>query len=245
MTAAAVTSGALVVSTAGWTLMMLRAGAEIGDGSALLIGLALWVAAITGMAGLLLVRARWARRLIWGVVAAQAVLAARLEVDVWWMLALALTALAGLGALGPFLDGFVRRRPGSGPPGRAIGVPLVLIATTYGIGILDGANPAGLAVGLTALLAAFWFIRTFDGALLVVRLLWPLGALVGAAAMPFPALLAAAAGAVTVATLAWHPSVRNSVRPLTTAGSTIPIPPELAPGDVLDAADIDDRGRPR
>ena len=59
-----------------------------------------------------------------------------------------------------------------------------------------------------------------------------------------PAVVGAGAG-VAIAMLAWHPSVKTAFHPPREIGTPHPIPPELAPTQVLDAADIDERGRPR
>ncbi len=58
-----------------------------------------------------------------------------------------------------------------------------------------------------------------------------------------PGSLAAIAG-VAVVIAAWHPAVKASYHPPVEAGTSFPIPPELAPGEILDAAEIDDSGRP-
>jgi hypothetical protein len=52
-----------------------------------------------------------------------------------------------------------------------------------------------------------------------------------------------AALGVLVAALAWDSSVRTAFHPPREAGSAYPIPPELAPKEILDEAGIDDRGR--
>ena len=44
---------------------------------------------------------------------------------------------------------------------------------------------------------------------------------------------------------AWHPSLKVAFDPPTESGSTYAIPPELAPQDILDAAQIDDHGKPQ
>src|SRR5690606_13229207 len=74
---------------------------------------------------------------------------------------------------------------------------------------------------------------------------WPLLAVALAVTLGFPAGIVAAAYGVAIGAIAWHSSVRTSLHPLVESGTRVPIPPELAPKEVLDAADIDDRGRPR
>jgi hypothetical protein len=44
---------------------------------------------------------------------------------------------------------------------------------------------------------------------------------------------------------AWGSSVKASYHPPREVGTTFPVPPELAPAEVLDAAEIDDTGKPR
>jgi hypothetical protein len=64
---------------------------------------------------------------------------------------------------------------------------------------------------------------------------------------PFLGLLpgvAAVLVAVIVAAFSWRPEVKASYHPPREVGSTFPIPPEMTPPDVLDAAHVDDKGRP-
>ena len=51
----------------------------------------------------------------------------------------------------------------------------------------------------------------------------------------------AGAGAITY--LAWTKPARIAVQPLVERGRPVPIPPELTPTEILDAAGLDDRGR--
>jgi hypothetical protein len=51
--------------------------------------------------------------------------------------------------------------------------------------------------------------------------------------------------ALVVLAMAWHPEVKVAFHPPRETGRVFPIPPELAPKEILDAADLDERGRPR
>jgi hypothetical protein len=51
--------------------------------------------------------------------------------------------------------------------------------------------------------------------------------------------------ALAVLILAWHPSVKVSFHPPREVGSVFPIPPELAPSEIREAAHLDERGRAR
>ena len=121
-------------------------------------------------------------------------------------------------------------------------IALLLLGVPFAFGVTKGADTPALIVGLSALVTCFWFVRTLP-ALLAVRIVWPLLAIGQPIRWAFRRRRGVFAG-IAVGTLAWHSSVRNSVHPLVESGSRVPIPPELAPREVLDAAEIDDRGRP-
>jgi hypothetical protein len=63
--------------------------------------------------------------------------------------------------------------------------------------------------------------------------------------MGWPTAFVSAALGLIVGILAWDRSVKTSYHPPREVGTTFPIPPELAPEEVLDAAEIDDKGRRR
>ncbi len=236
---------ALLVSTAAWTVQ-LAIGAEGYSGvSVVLMAVSMWVSTVVSLTGMLVARARWARRLGLAVAAAQGVLAVATPPGAVWATALAATAFTAVSVAGPWLDGIVRGRPSaSGPPERVVLIALLLLGVPFAFGVTKGADTPALIVGLSALVTCFWFVRTLPGALLAVRIVWPLLAIGLAYPMGFPATTVAVFAGIAVGTLAWHSSVRNSVHPLVESGSRVPIPPELAPREVLDAAEIDDRGRP-
>lgn len=242
----AVASLLLVAATGTWTTILGRAATGLSGAAVVLTAVALWTATVAAVAGMLVARSRWARRLALGVTGGHGVIALLPAPDAWWAGAAVLTCGAAIAVGGPWLNGLIRQRPAAeGPPTRSVLIPLVLVAVAFVIGVLGGGGTAGATVGFSALVTAFWFVRTLPGALVAVRIVWP--ALALGLALPAGILVGPTAlvGAVAVATLAWHESVRNSVHPLVERGSLVPIPPELAPRDVLDAADIDDRGRRR
>lgn len=240
------TSSGLLLTTAAWTVVLATATSERSELGIILVALSLWIATVVSITGMLVARARWARRLGLAVTAAQGALALLIPPGTWWGLALILSAVTAVSLGGPWLDGIIRGRPSaSGPPTRAVLLPLVLIGVPYLLGYVDAAGLEALIVAVTALLAAYWFVRTLPGALAAVRVVWPALTLGLAVPMGGQAGITAAAAAVAVAALAWHSSVRNAVHPLIETGSRVAIPPELAPREILDAADIDDSGRPK
>lgn len=211
--------------------------------SVLLVGLGMIGAGATATTGLVIMGARWAARLGWAVCAAGAVVAVIRPIDGYWIAALVITTIGAAGLLS--LRGRIRRLPSAtGPPDRAVLLPLVLLATPIALGI-SGAGPswAVLVVGLGAMVTAYGYTRVVLGGLVATRVLWPVAAIASSPLLDLPGAIVAVAMALTVATLAWHSSVKVAFHPPRKAGSTFPIPPELAPAEVLDAAGIDDRGR--
>lgn len=239
-------SMALIVSTALWTVQLAVGASGHSGVSIVLMALSLWGATVVALTGMLVARARWARRLGLAVAAAHGVVAVITSPGFWWWTALTATAATAVSIAGPWLDGIVRGRPSaSGPPPRVVLIALVVLGLPFGLGVTAADDLVGTIVGLSALVAGFWFVRTLPGALVAVRIIWPAIAIGLAYPMGWPASAVAVFAGIAVGVLAWHPTVRNSVHPLVESGSRVPIPPELAPRDVLDAADIDDRGRPR
>lgn len=242
-----VASALLMAATGAWTVVLATSPPPDHSGPAVvMMSVALWIATVAAVTGMLVVRGRWARRLALAVAVAHGVVALLPEPDGWWGAAAILSCGAAIAIGGPWLNGFIRQRPAAaGPPDRAVLLPLVLVTTAFAIGATGGGSAAAAVVGYSSFLVAFWFIRALPGALLLVRLGWPALALGLAWPIGGPAGVAAAAGAVAVAFLAWHETVHHALHPLVQPGSRVPIPPELAPRDVLDAAEIDDRGRPK
>lgn len=237
----------LVFATASWSVAIgLAPPGSTGPGT-VLIALSLWTATVTSTAGMLVARSRWAQRLGLVVTGAHALMAMLRPVDGWWVVALGLSAATAVALAGPWLEGEMRMRPSAaGPPARSVLVPLLLVGAPFSLGLAGGGDLPATIVGVGALATAFVFIRALPGALWGVRIIWPALALGLAYSMgPWPATLLAAGAGVSVAVLAWHPSVARSIRPLIRRGSVVPIPPELTPKDVLDATGIDDMGRRR
>jgi hypothetical protein len=203
--------------------------------------------ATVGMVGLTVTGGRWAHRTSLAALAAMFIVAVARPVDVLWVLALTVTALAAVALLAPPLTGAIRRLPAAaGPPPRAVLIPLLLIGFPFALGLAawDEPSTGTSIVGLTAPLAALWFARVFPGGLLAVRVVWPAVAF----ALAFtqwlaPAIVSLCGGAI-IAILAWDRTVSVAVHPPRERGTVYPIPPELAPREVLDSADIDERGQP-
>jgi len=241
------TSTPLIAAIA-WIIALIIDPGAFEPASVLLVGLGLLAMATVAVVGMVLSGGRWARRLAFVAIAATVLVAASRPIDAMWFVAIALTGVS-LGSM--FLPGVtegIRKLPSaSGPPPRSVLTPTVLLTVPFVVGfvVVDGDTWAMLVVGFTALVSSFLYARVVPGGLLAVRVVWPAIALGMAPFLGFAGGAVSALLGLAVAGLSWHPSVKVAFHPPTEAGSTYPIPPELTPKEVLDAAQIDERGNPQ
>lgn len=229
-----------------WTVAVVVDSDPFDPAPALLVGIGLLATATVASVGMIVVGGRWAHRLGVAALAATVVVALVREIDVLWLTGIAATALGLVAMFSPTLTDTIRQLPSaSGPPPRAVAPALLLVATPLILGFLgqDATPWALLVVGLTAPVVGFLYSRVFPGGLLAVRLLWPLLAVALTPMLGWITGVATAGLALTLIVLAWDPSVKASYHPPREVGTTFPIPPELTPKEVLDAAEIDDKGR--
>lgn len=194
------------------------------------IGGSLILCSTVGAIGLVVARARWARRYSLILVGAGLLLALKLDVDPRWWIAVAFSTTAGIGLVSPFLRGQVRLHPsGEGPPVPVVILPLMLLAAP---GLLattwSGALPVPVLVGfaICSYGSAFWVSQAFPGAVWLARFGYPLitvtalAFLAGAHQAWLPvAVLAAIAVASTV--VAWNPSLPNALQTGQRTGSRV------------------------
>ena len=231
-----------------WAGALAAAPGHLAPVSIVLVAVGSMATATVGMVGITVTGGRWAHRTALGSLVATLVLAVVRPVDGWWVAALLCSLLGGVVLLSPTMTRGIRRLPAaSGLPLRAVLIPLFLIGFPFvlGLGAWDRPSAGTAVIGSAAPLAALWYARVLPGGLLAVRVGWPALA-VGLAFTQWvvPALVSLTAG-VAVALLAWHSSVRVAFHPPRTLGTAHPIPPELTPREVLDTAELDERGRPR
>ena len=244
--ALAVPSTLLLLASLAWTVVAVGGDTRLEGVTLVLVVAPVWVATVAAIAGMLVARSRWARRLAVAVGVSHAALALSMGQGPLWWAGVATSAAAMVSVAGPWLNGIVRGLPSaSGPPPRAVLVPLALVGVPFVVGMADPPPVAAAVAGFTALVAAFWYIRALPGAVVAVRVLWPATALVTAWPMGLPGGVVTALCAAGVAALAWDGSVSRAVHPLERPGTVVPIPPELVPKEILDAAGLDDRGRRR
>lgn len=246
MKSAILTSTPLIAAIA-WVIALIVDPDGFGPPSVLLIGIGLLAMATVAVVGMILSGGLWARRLGFGVIVACVLVAASRPIDPIWYVAIAFTAVALAAMLLPSVTNRLRKLPSaSGPPPRSILTPIVLLTVPFAIGLtaVDATPWAMIVVGLSALVSAYLYARVTPGGLFAIRVLWPSLAIGLAPFLGFPGGPVSALLGITVAGLAWHSSVKTAFHPLSETGTTYAIPPELTPGEVLDAAQIDEHGRP-
>ncbi|MFP3913885.1 MAG: hypothetical protein ACLFWM_03350, partial [Actinomycetota bacterium] len=160
MRAVSVTSVGLLLSASLWTVL-LAADPPRDDLAVILMSASLWATTVISLTGMLVARARWARRLGIVVTGGHGAVAILLTPGLWWGVGMILSAATALALSGPWLDGYIRGRPSAaGPPTRAVLVPLVLAGVPFALGWAGADNVPGAALAASAWVAAFWFIRT-------------------------------------------------------------------------------------
>ena len=228
-----------------WTAVISLSG-SFDPAAALLVGVGLLVVNTVSIVGMVVNSARWARRLAFVGLGMSSLAGAFVPVDNAWLAAMAITAIAAAYLFRPSVS--IRRLPSAtGPPTRAVLIPLVLIVAPYLYGLAGAGSQswALLVSGLSAPLAGFLYAGVRPGGLLAVRLAWPALAVVLVPFLEPVAVVASLALAGLVAGLAWSAEAKTAFHPPRETGSAYPIPPELSPREILDAANIDERGRPR
>jgi hypothetical protein len=231
-----------------WVTALLSDPGPLASGSVLLVGVGLLGLATVAGVGMIVTGGRWARRTGLLAMAFTLVIAAIRPIDPIWVASLAATAFSGVALFSGAVTGSIRKLPAAtGPPRRAVLVPLILIGLPFLLGLASWDEPTtgAVVVGLSAPITALWYSRVLPGGLLGVRALWPALAVGLSITMGLAPGAVAVVGGVTIAVLAWHPSVKHAFHPPREVGTSFPIPPELAPREVLDTANLDERGRPQ
>ncbi len=232
----------MVLATALGALSL--ASSPFHESSALLLSAGLVLFTLVAVTGLLLARARWSVR----ACAAVAICWIGIAVIVASPTAIAgATAATGAlaGAAGPWMGRWARHTSFvDGPPPMAVVALLLLLSTPValalgspgGVGALHWSF-AGWALGL-----AFALSRALKGSLSLLRVVHPVAS-AALVVVEGPGALPAAVLGVAAAALGWLRDVAASIthRP----PESVPIPPELAPTEVLDAAGVDESGRRR
>ena len=242
-----VSAACILLGTLGWTARLLFGTTPWGTQSSALLALGLLVATAVNVVAVLLAPGRWVRNAVGVAGAACALTALALEIDLAWIVALAILATGvGLAWTRPLDSWFHQVRPDRVPT-RATVLTLGLVwlpAVVGGLGIPD-VTTGGWAMAAFGLVGGWAYARALPGALWTVRLvLLPLGA------VSVPGLRPAAAAGVVVAALmltllAWTADARLAVTPPRPRRvRPLSILPEVTPPGLMESAGYDRRGRP-
>ena len=232
-----------------WVVALLVDSGEYESSAVFLMAFGLLLMSTVAVVGVVVTGGRWAHRLGLVAVGSTFVLALIRDIDLAWLVGISVSTVATALMFSPTVVSAVRKLPAAtGPSSQAVSIPLLLIGSPFLLGVTGYdtlSNNALLAVGIGAPVFAFAYTRVLPGGLWGIRLFWPALAIAVWPLIGLPVGLISAILGVVVAVLAWHPSVKAAFHPPREVGSTFPIPPELAPQEILDAANLDDRGMPK
>ena len=208
--------------------------------AALVLSVTVAVAAIVAGAS------KWGHRLAMGSAMSMIALGAIIPLAVPTVIAMVLAGLALIGLNASGIASLVRQRPpADGPPAKAVVLSVAMLTSPILWAVMspDGLSAAALIATVVIWSALAFYARAVPGALLVARYISPAALMVLAILDGTFTGALIGSTAVGLAALAWTVDARIAVNPLAEPGTTVLIPPELAPRDILDAAGLDDRGR--
>ena len=244
-----VIAATIMLASVAWALALMFGSGPLADSAAALLAAdQLVVGTVIGV-GVVLSRGRWTRRAAYALLGGQAMLGVFLEADGWWIAAVLLTA-GGIAAVsGPWLRGWLRKLPrADGPPPKAVAMNLGLLSLPALVAVtgFQGVPVTGWLLSGFAVIAGWAYSQAWLSGLWAVRLGLPVLGLAAALSLPWPGAVLLGLAVGLLAMLAWSPEVHQAtLSPAAVPVNLIPIPPELAPPEVLEAAGLDHRGRPQ
>lgn len=242
-------ASALMAASVLW-LVRLSGGTEnLAVGPAVLLGSDVVLLSLVAAAGLLVAHSAWAR--IMGAITALALVPSLLvesNRDSLMWVAAGFSLLAFATILTPGVTRWI-------DTSHQVGVPGVSIALLTGLLLSPAvsaiASPAGTTIPLWILaaagpFAAIGYARASTSALWAIRIATVPLCLTAAATSPLWGGLLAIGYGLAITTLAWQKTALLAAQPVTPLPSPgYRIPPEMAPSEILEAADLDETGRPR
>lgn len=207
----------VVAASLAWTVHLGTAPDPFAADAGLTVAVGIVVLSVIDAAGILLSRGRWSRWLGYALLAAEGALFLITELSPTSVVAVALTGSSLVGLSGPWLDGWLRRRPAAEGPGpRPLGVVFGLLAVLPVIGL---ASPSGLTtwhgvLGGAAVLLVWSYARAQLWALWAIRLVLPFIAAPAVLQSPWGGGALLAALVVVVTALAWTREALLAVNPL-------------------------------
>lgn len=238
---------ALLAAAVAWAITLAFGEPTIGTAAAAVAAVDLLIVTLVAIVGLVVVRARWARRFSMVVIGLMAGMALTMPISNNWMVALLLSGLAVSALVGPSLEDYLRPPTPGGPPPKSVALLLILLVLPGVTAFLTG-SPVPIAAWFVIVGApgvAWAYGKTRTEGLWAARIGIPVAGLVTLWGLDWWAVVLLAASVAGEAWLAWsgeaaRPLDRQSTAPAT---RSMAIPPELAPPEILAAAGLDDRGR--
>lgn len=240
------TTAALLVSSLAAAFVLTGSDAVWTDGAGVMLACGHLLLVAVAIVGSLVGAARWAVGLGVGLAGVLAVPAVVHPMNAAWVVMVATAGLALAGLAGTGLRAVVRQRPpADAPPPKATALVLGTLASPIVVAGLqpDGVTAVDWLLTAAAVALAAWYTRAHPMALWATRLVLPVLAATAAFVVPLPQAVAGVVFFALLTWLAWTKDARVAVIPLAAPGRSVPIPAELAPEDILDAAGLDARGR--
>ncbi len=238
---------ALLAAAIAWAITLAFGEPTIGTTAAAVAAVDLLIVTLVAIVGLVVVRARWARRFSMAVIGLMAGMALTMPISNNWVVALLLSGVAVSAVVGPSLEDYLQPPTSGGPPPKAVTLLLTLLVLPGVTAFLTG-SPVPIAawfviIGAPAVAWAYGKGRV-EG-LWAARIGIPIAGLVTLWGLDWWAVALLAASVAGETWLAWSGDVARPVDRQSEAPATrsMAIPPELAPPEILAAAGLDDHGR--
>jgi hypothetical protein len=237
----------LLAAAAAWVLTLAFGEPEIGSTAATVAAADLLIVTLVAIIGLVVTRAKWARRFSVVVIGLMAVMALAMPISNYWVIALLLSGLAVVAVTGPYLDDYLRPPETGGPPPKSVVLLLLLLILPGVTAFLSGSplSVAAWALAIGSPIVAWAYGKAMPVGLWAARIAVPAFGLAALWGLDWWAIVLLVIAVGVEAWLAWSKEVGLAVSGPDRAPATrgLPIPPELAPREVLAAAGLDERGR--
>lgn len=231
----------LLSAAVAWAIALIIEPAPWSESAGAVLGAGLVVVSAVAVTSVMLESSRFGYWLGVSGAGLMLVVAGIRAIDTAWIIAAALTTIAGVLMADRRLGGWIRTEGPVAPvPPKAIALGLVLLSAPIltALFVVDGAGGAIVWMGLTAWGILFAFVRRLPGAVALVRIGAPL-LTAGGVLLELPGAALWGLLMVLASVLAWSKEVRLAIRPLIERGSRVSIPPELLSEEVRRAAGID------
>lgn len=246
VTSSILTTLALLVASLATSLVLTGPQPVWQEGAGAMVAVGHLVLTAIAIVGALVGAARWSVGLGVGLTLVSVVVAIAHPVTPAWVIMLTAATVAASGLVGTRLQAVVRQRPpADAPPPRATALAIGMLTAPVVLGAVqpDGVDPLDWAMAGAAIAIAVVYTRAGVPAVWSTRIGLPLLTVASGLAVDFPETVIPMVTFGTLSVLAWTEEARLAAIPHAAPGRSVPIPAELAPNEILDAAGLDERGR--